>query len=95
MTNSCKPPRNPKGFTYFFLQLYIQMTPAEIAFSMQLLKIQEPCVPFQMVSLVCVCVCVCVCERERERERERESERALDGVCVPQTVILGMSLDVL
>ena len=40
---------------------YIQMTPAEIPFYMQLLKIQEPCLPFQMVSLVCVCV------RERER----------------------------
>ena len=30
---------------------YIQMTPAEIPFYMQLLKIQEPCPPFQMVSL--------------------------------------------
>ena len=29
----------------------IQMTPAEISFSMQLLKIKEPCPPFQMVSL--------------------------------------------
>ena len=47
---------------------YIQMRPAEIPFSIQLLKIQEPCPPFQMVSLnesgqlvefpVCVCVFV-------------------------------------
>ena len=30
---------------------YIQMRPAEIPFSIQLLRIQEPCPPFQMVSL--------------------------------------------
>ena len=30
----------------------IQMTPAEISFSMQLLKIQEPCPPFHMVALL-------------------------------------------
>ena len=30
---------------------YIQMRPAEIPFSIHLLKIQEPCPPFQMVSL--------------------------------------------
>ena len=30
---------------------YIQMRPAKIPFSIQLLKIQESCLPFQMVSL--------------------------------------------
>ena len=30
---------------------YIQMTPAEMSISIQLLKIQEPCPPFQIVSL--------------------------------------------
>ena len=29
----------------------LQMTPAEITFSIQLLKIQEPCPPFQMANL--------------------------------------------
>ena len=34
---------------------YILMTPAEIPFSIQLLKIQEPCCPpFQVVSLLCI-----------------------------------------
>ena len=36
----------------FHQVLHIQMTPAEIPFSMQLLRIQEPCPPFQMVSLL-------------------------------------------
>ena len=30
---------------------YIQLRPAEIPFSIQLLKIQEPCPPFHMVTL--------------------------------------------
>ena len=33
----------------------VQMRPAEIAFSIQLLKIQEPWLPLQMVSLVYGC----------------------------------------